>query len=168
MKYGTAIGKSINKLTEQQQKHLTETLSNFAKANNLVMEYTPEQDSWKPYQRGAMTHKFVFKPVAFTTNKLFKLGKVKPSTLWIAHDSPKIYVILDYCHSQCEDTKEWVDQFHFYVRTSGLFKRGYRCKRWECFDEYKSFDYETEVENITASIVNSLKQIVTVYKPLFG
>lgn len=167
MKYGTAVGKSVNRLTEQQQKHLTETLCDFAKANNLVMEYTPEQDNWKTYQGGAMTHKFVFKPIAFATNKVLKRGKVKPSTLWITNNNPKIYVTLDYCNSQCDDTKEWVDQFHFYVRTSGLSKRGYRCKRWECFDDYKSFDYETEVENITASVVNCLKQIVTAYKPLF-
>lgn len=169
MKIGKAISKAVIEITQEQKSELSSAITAFAKENNLALEYKAEKQSYLVYEGGnASTHTFTLRPKN-CNYKQVKFGTTAPKTIRIvANMQPTINVAIDYTKSLIEGTDEYVNQFHYFIRTSFLQERGYRRRRWETFSGYVPFDYDTDAKTLAESILQSLNHIVSAYKPLFA
>ncbi len=169
MKIGKAISKAVIEITEEQRTELFSAILAFAKENNLVFEYKAERQSYLVYEGvNASTHTFTLRPKN-CNYKQAKFGAVAPKTIKIVPNmQPSIIVAIDNTKSLIEGTDEYVNQFHYFMRTSFLQEREYRHRRWETFSGYVPFDYDTDAKTLAESIIQSLNHIVSAYKPLFA
>lgn len=171
MKYGTAVAKKAIGITKQDFNAVMDAMITFARDNNLRLNYEPHDETYIERDNDGYRHEFRFEPMQWIDNATVNLlgNTHKTKTLRInTPNIPDIIVMLSHNHELTEDTNEWVDQYQFYVSTSALQEREYRHKYWECFSDYNSFDYDTDVEEIINSIKASLQYIVDAYRPLFG
>ena len=170
MKYGKAVSKKVIGISNQDFNAIMDEMISFARTNNLRMNYEPHDETYIERDKDGYRHEFKFEPMQWVDNATVNLlsDTHKTKTLRINFPNhPIIIVMLSHNHELTEDTNEWVDQYQFYVSTSALQEREYRHKYWECFSGYKSFDYDTDVEEIINSIKSSLQYIVDAYRPLF-
>jgi hypothetical protein len=172
MKYGKAVGKKIIAINKQDFDFLMSHMIAFAQGNNMRMDYEPLQDDGLYFNHDAdgYRHKFTFEPMRWIDNATANLlcdGQKTKTLRILSPYIPAIAITLTHDHGLTEDTNEWVDQYHFFASTSSLQEREYRRKTWECFSGYKSFDYDTDIEEIVSSIESTLQQIVDAYLPLF-
>jgi len=166
MKYGKAIPRKTIKIEDGDFMPLIGAMSAFGRENNMWHEYehrTPVYD----HEEDGFEHVWRFMPKSWS-DKLCKYGTDRPSTLRVAlMFKPVLIVCVEHCKSQIEDTDEWVNQYQVFIRTANLKERRYRCRRWESFSEYKSYDYDTDINEIIKSATKSLQQIVDAYRPIF-
>ena len=171
MKYGKAVAKKTIGISKQDFNTIMDAMIAFARANNLRMNYEPHVETYIERDNDGYEHEFRFEPMRWMYNvtaNLLRCGN-KTKTLRILPPSvPAITIILTNNHERIEGTNEWVDQYQFHVSTSALQEREYRCKHWESFSGYNSFDYDTDLEEIISSIKSSLRYIVDAYLPLFN
>lgn len=171
MKYGTAVAKKTIGITKQDFNAVMDAMITFARDNNLRLNYEPHDETYIERDNDGYRHEFRFEPMQWIDNATVNLlgNAHKTKTLRInSPNHPNIIVMLSHNRELTEDTNEWVEQYQFYVSTLALREREYRHKYWECFSGYKSFDYDTDVEEIINSIKSSLQYIVDAYRPLFG
>lgn len=170
MKYGKAVAKKTIGISKQDFSTIMDVMTAFARTNNLRMNYEPHDETYIEREKDGYIHEFRFEPMQWIDNAIVNLfgNTHKTKTLRInSPNIPNIIITLSHNHELTEDTNEWVDQYQFFVSTSALHEREYRHKNWECFSGYKSFDYDTDVEEIVNSIKSSLQYIVDAYRPLF-
>lgn len=171
MKIGKAIPKAVIEITEEQRTELFSAISTFAKENNLAFEYRAEKQGYLVYEYegvNARTHTFTLQPKNCNYNQA-KFGTSKPKTVRIVPNmQPSIRIAIDCSKSLIEGTDEYVNQFHYFIRTSCMQEREYRHRNWESFSGYLSFDYDTDAKTLAESIIQSLNIIVNAYKPLFA
>lgn len=166
MKYGKAIPRRTIKIADEDFLPLIGALSAFARENNLWHEYEPKVPTTEHDEDG-FEHVWRFMPKAWDYSEC-KHGTCRPSTLRVnPMFKPILIVYVELCKSQMEGTDEWVDQYMVFIRTANLQERGYRCKRWESFSGYKSYGYDTDINEIIKSATKSLQQIVDAYRPIF-
>lgn len=169
MKYGKAVAKKVIGISKQDFNTIMDAMIAFARANKLRMNYEPHDETYIEHDNDGYLHEFRFEPMQWIDNATANLLGNTHKTLRInSPNIPDIIVMLSHKHELTEDTNEWVDQYQFYVSTSALQEREYRCKHWECFSGYNSFDYDTDIEEIISSIKSSLRYIVDAYLPLFN
>jgi hypothetical protein len=170
MKYGKAVAKKVIGISRQDFNAIMDAMIAFARINNLRMNYEPHDETYIERDKDGYRHEFKFEPIQWndgTVNLMAVSHKTK--TLRInSPNIPAIVVMLSHNKELTEDTNEWVEQYQFYVSTTALQEREYRCRNWECFSGYNSFDYDTDVEEIIKSIKSSLQYIVDAYRPLFA
>lgn len=171
MKYGKAVAKKVIGIDKCDYDIIMSHMMAFAQENNLRMYYEPHDETYIERDKDGYRHEFRFEPMQWVDNATVNLLRygLKTKTLRInSPNRPDIIVMLTHNHERIEGTNEWVNQYQFYVSTSALQEREYRCKHWECFSGYNCFDYDTDVEEIVSSVKSSLQYIVDAYRPLFN
>lgn len=177
MKYGKAVAKKVIGISKQDFSTIMDAMIVFARNNNLRMNYEPHDETYIEHDKDGYRHEFRFEPMQWVDNATVNLSYDVASLMGVAHkvktlrinfpNRPDIVVMLSHNHERIEGTNEWVEQYQFHVSTSALQEREYRCKHWESFSGYNSFDYDTDVEEIISSVKSSLQYIVDAYRPLF-
>ena len=168
MKYGNAIPKKTIRIEDKDFLPLIGAMAAFGRENGMWHDY----EAKKPIHEhdddeGGFEHVWRYMPRTWDYREC-KHGTYRPSTLRVNPTfKPILIVYIELCKSQIEGTDEWVNQYQMFVRTANLQERGYRHKRWEVFSGYKSFDYDTDINEIIKSATESLQQIVDAYRPIF-
>lgn len=168
MKYGKAIPRRTIKIQDADFLPLMGAMAAFGRENGMWHEYETKEPAYKHDEDG-FEHVWRYKPKSWSGNecKHWTTGTRKPSTLRVNPTAnPILIVSVELCKSQIEGTDEWVDQYQVFIRTANLQERGYRCKQWQPFSAYRSYDYDTDINEIIKSATESLQQIVDAYRPI--
>ena len=166
MKYGKAIPKRTVRIEDKDFIPLIGAMAAFGRENGMWHDYETKRPSYE-YDDDGFEHVWRYMPKSWGYSEC-KHGTCRPSTLRVNPTfKPILIVYVELCKSQIEGTDEWVDQYQMFVRTANLQERGYRCKRWESFSAYKSYDYDTDINEIIKSATESLQRIVDAYRPIF-
>ena len=165
MKYGKAIPRKTIKIEDKDFLPLMGAMSAFGRENGMWHEYEHRTPLCNHDEDG-FEHVWRFMPKSWT-DKLCKYGTDKRTLRVALMFKPVLIACVELCKSQIEGTDEWVDQYQVFIRTENLKERGYRCRRWESFSGYKSYDYDTDINEIIKSATESLQRIVDAYKPIF-
>lgn len=171
MKYGKAVRKKVIGINKCDYDIIMSHMIAFAQENNLRMNYEPHDEMCIERDNDGYCHEFRFEPMRWIDNtevNLLRCGNKTKTLRILPPNIPTIAIMLTNNHERIEGTNEWVDQYQFFAYTSALQEREYRCKHWESFSGYNSFDYDTDLEEIISSIKSSLRYIVDAYLPLFN
>ena len=167
MKYGKAIGKVILPISDKAMAHVEQEMKKIGDTYNMWVIVKPWVSDYMKYAEGGFNLTVYFCPKSYSEGVIRNpRTKSRLKLLDIPNDAPSVFVDLTYNDSVIEGTDEHVNQYHYYIRTHGFMETQYRCRTIGVFSDYVSFDYDTDIEVITKTICENVKQILEVYKPL--
>lgn len=167
MKYGKAIDKVILPISNEAINYVETEVKKLGEAYNMWVVIDKFVSDYMKYAENGFNLTIEFKPKAYTEGPIrHSQTKSRLKLLDLTNDTPYIYVDLSYNDSVIEGTNDHVNQYHYYVRTHGLLEIPYRHHNIGAFSGYVSFDYDTDIETITKSFLNSVTTILEAYKLL--
>lgn len=134
-------------------------------AKNSLCGDISDEEVYGEKEGGAKQYHMCFIPI--NVNENTKVRDKQTKATLTAIQGCRIRVWITYNDSVIEGTDEHVAQYHFFVRTFGLYERGYRCRHIETFSNYTSFGYDTDYKEIEKEVLQSVTQIIDAYRPIF-
>jgi hypothetical protein len=167
MEIGNTIAKEFMEINQQDKDTIILFVVNFALSHHIKVAVERHREELLPYENDyAYTLKFELTPEKWQEGSIIKVGTLKPKSLKIGCN-PKIFVEIELCKSLVEGTDNYIEQWRFWVRTSNLYERAYRTKRWLSFVPNLSFDYEAYLDELMHNLYDSLSGIVSKFEGLW-
>lgn len=166
MKYGKAIGEFLLPFKSEDFSVLYHKSREIAQRLGLNVAVTKQKRNWPKYGKDGYVVEVVFTPTEWKEG-VTRDPKTHNRLKVFSHDTPYIKAEVEFNDSRIEGTDHRVNQYHCFIGTHNLFECEYKCRHYEAFSKYQSFEYDTEINEIMSFIGCEVAKIYQAYHLLF-